>query len=123
MQVKIIAECPRGAFCNTLTFIKLPFVIKILVLSNFEWTFYTGFTAATKITYNIIGPLSKQSHGKFGFSYLRFEERIGSVVVFDLVSRGPLFENHLRNCARYYYFILCLVLVQPRKTGKRSKQY
>ena len=24
------------------TFIKLPFVIKIFVLSNFEWPFYTG---------------------------------------------------------------------------------
>ena len=27
-----------------LTFIKPPFVIKIFVLSNFEWSFYTGFT-------------------------------------------------------------------------------
>ena len=27
-----------------LTFIKLPFVIKIFVLSVFEWPFYTGFT-------------------------------------------------------------------------------
>ena len=27
-----------------LTFIKLPFVIKIFVLSNFEWPFYTGFS-------------------------------------------------------------------------------
>ena len=27
-----------------LTFIKLPFVIKIFVLSNLEWLFYTGFT-------------------------------------------------------------------------------
>ena len=28
------------------TFIKLPFVVKILVLSSFsfEWSFYTGFT-------------------------------------------------------------------------------
>ena len=26
-----------------LTFIKLPFVIKIFVLSIFEWPFYTGF--------------------------------------------------------------------------------
>ena len=28
-----------------LTFINLPFVIKIFVLSIFEWPFYTGFTA------------------------------------------------------------------------------
>ena len=27
-----------------LIFIKLPFVIKIFVLSIFEWPFYTGFT-------------------------------------------------------------------------------
>ena len=29
------------------TFIKLPFVIKIFGLSIFEWSFYTGFTAAS----------------------------------------------------------------------------
>ena len=29
------------------TFIKLPFVIKIFVLSIFEWPFYTGFTIAS----------------------------------------------------------------------------
>ena len=30
-----------------LTFIKVPFVIKIFVLSIFEWPFYTGFTEQT----------------------------------------------------------------------------
>ena len=30
-----------------LTFIKLPFVTKIFVLSIFEWRFYTGFTVVT----------------------------------------------------------------------------
>ena len=46
---------PREEFCNTfdlhvehsailLIFIKLPFVIKIIVLSIFEWPLYTGFT-------------------------------------------------------------------------------
>ena len=30
------------------TFIKLPFVIKIFVLSIFEWPFYTGFTVHRK---------------------------------------------------------------------------
>ena len=35
----------RGEHSATLsTFIKLPFVIKIFVLSIFEWAFYTGFT-------------------------------------------------------------------------------
>ena len=42
MQVKCIAECSNAAIL--LTFIKLPFVIKIFVLSIFEGPFYTGFT-------------------------------------------------------------------------------
>ena len=33
-----------------LTFIKLPFVIKIFVLSIFEWPFYTGVTVSV-LTY------------------------------------------------------------------------
>ena len=37
MQVKSIAEC-------SFDLLKLPFVIKIFVLSIFEWPFYTGFT-------------------------------------------------------------------------------
>ena len=32
-----------------LTFIKLPFVIKIIVLSIFEWPFYTGFTVTAVV--------------------------------------------------------------------------
>ena len=56
MQVKSIAECSNGkgggAFCNTFDIIKLPFVIKILVLSIFEWPFYTGFTVASSAIVN-----------------------------------------------------------------------
>ena len=37
MQVKSIAECSKEAFCNTSTFIKLSFVIKIFVLSIIDW--------------------------------------------------------------------------------------
>ena len=33
------------------TFIKLPFVIKISVLSSYEWPFYTGFTVVASIVY------------------------------------------------------------------------
>ena len=33
-----------------LTFIKLPFVIKVFVLSIFEWPFYTGFTVCNSDT-------------------------------------------------------------------------
>ena len=42
MQVKSIAEGEHSAIL--LTFVKLPFVIKIFILSIFEWPFYTGFT-------------------------------------------------------------------------------
>ena len=45
MQVKRIAEYSKGEHSAILlTFIKLPFVIKIFVLSIYEWPFYTGFT-------------------------------------------------------------------------------
>ena len=33
------------------TFIKLPFLIKIFVLSIFEWPFYTGFTVLLALLY------------------------------------------------------------------------
>ena len=45
-----IAECSNGEHSAILsTFIKLPFVIKIFVLSIFEWPFYTGFTVLSSI--------------------------------------------------------------------------
>ena len=46
MQVKSIAECSKGREHSAILsfLIKLPFVIKIFVLSIFEWPFYTGFT-------------------------------------------------------------------------------
>ena len=38
-----------------MTFIKLPFVIKVFVLSIFEWPFYTGFTVQSyEIQENIV---------------------------------------------------------------------
>ena len=47
MQVTSIAEMlPLEHSAILLTFIKLPFVIKIFVLSIFEWPFYAGFTVA-----------------------------------------------------------------------------
>ena len=36
-------NAPRGAFCNTFD-LKLPFVIKTLVLNIFKWPLKTGFT-------------------------------------------------------------------------------
>ena len=48
MQVKSIADCSKGEHSAIFsTSIKLPFVIKIFVLSIFEWPFYTGFTVYT----------------------------------------------------------------------------
>ena len=44
MQVKSIAEYSKGHSVILSTFIKLPVVFKIFVLSIFEWPFYTGFT-------------------------------------------------------------------------------
>ena len=42
---KVLQNAPSGAFCKILLiFIKLPFVMKIFILSNFEWPFYTCFS-------------------------------------------------------------------------------
>ena len=71
-----------------LTFIKLPFVIKIFVLSIFEWQFYTGFTAQ------------------------------GSGSVVECLTRDRGFEPHQRHCVVSLSKNInpSLVLVQPRKT-------
>ena len=37
-------QVEHSAIC--MTFIKLSFVVKIVVLSIFEWPFYTGFTVS-----------------------------------------------------------------------------
>ena len=50
MQVKCISKVLQNA-AILLTFIKLPFVIEIFVLSFFEWPFYTGLTVL-RIVYN-----------------------------------------------------------------------
>ena len=45
MQVKsILLQVEHSAIFST--FIKLPFVIKIFVLSSFEWPLHTGFTVS-----------------------------------------------------------------------------
>ena len=62
MQVKSIAECSKGSILQQrehsailLTFIKLPFVIKIFVLFIFEWLFYRGFTVLLEPKLNLLG--------------------------------------------------------------------
>ena len=45
MKVESIAECSKGSVLQYFQpFIKLPFVFKTFLLSNFEWPIKTGFT-------------------------------------------------------------------------------
>ena len=44
MQVKVLQNAPREHSAILLTFIKVPFVIKIFVVSTFERLLKTGFT-------------------------------------------------------------------------------
>ena len=44
MQIKSIAEFQVEQSAILSTFIKIPIVIKIFVLSIFEWSLYTDFT-------------------------------------------------------------------------------
>ena len=57
MQVKSIAGLFKGEHSAILsTFIKLPFGIKVFVLSIFEWPFYTGFTVCLKNVESNVNP-------------------------------------------------------------------
>ena len=51
MQVKGIAECSKG---SSLQYI-WPSVIKIFILSIFEWLFYKGFTVLKIIVLGMFG--------------------------------------------------------------------
>ena len=63
MQVKSIAECSNEDHSAILsTFIKLPFVIKIFVLSIFEWPLYTGFTIANPVPMAQVSELKQTSN-------------------------------------------------------------
>ena len=43
----MLQNAPRGVFCNTIDLHNvLPFVIKIFVLSMFEWPLKTGFSVS-----------------------------------------------------------------------------
>ena len=45
-MLQVMLQVEHSAILST--FIKLPIVIKIFVLSIFEWPFYAGFTVSTK---------------------------------------------------------------------------
>ena len=73
-QVKSIAECSKGEhFAKRVTF-KLPFVIKIFVLSIFEWPFYTGFTVY--FTQNFLIVLSVPKLHKKSVSMIKIAARV-----------------------------------------------
>ena len=56
-----------------LTFIKLPFLIKIFVLSIFEWPFYTGFTVNILTLCILIDFFIQINTIKMGLSILYFK--------------------------------------------------
>ena len=67
LMVKRVAECSKGSILQyfrpsiiklSSTFIKLPFVIKIIVLSIFEWPLKTGFTVCVTNVSTALSPLT-----------------------------------------------------------------
>ena len=74
MRVKSIAECSNGEHSALLlNFIKLPFVIKIFVLSMFKWPLKTGFTVFTLQTLKQNGyvSISIKKYRLFSVEYIR----------------------------------------------------
>ena len=53
MQIKSMAECSLGAFCNTLDLPLAAICFKTFVLSIFEWPFKTGFIVGAVSTIDI----------------------------------------------------------------------
>ena len=52
-------KCCRMHSAIILTFIKLPFVIKIFVLSIFEWPLMTGLTVFARIIFTNISKINR----------------------------------------------------------------
>ena len=65
MQVKSIAEGEHSAILST--FIKLPFVIKICVLSIFAWSLNTGFTVTGNVVLRAHETAFVDSRNGFGY--------------------------------------------------------
>ena len=59
-----------------LTFIELPFVIKIIVLYIFEWSFYTGFTVCSLLAARVQGFPCNAIHLKYFQVKIRVHKRI-----------------------------------------------
>ena len=94
-----------------LTFNKLPIVIKIFVLSIFEWLFYTGFTVFPK--YSSVTFLS-QTHAVLRQAWL---ENIKPILVLNKIDR---LITELKMDAAQAFMHLQQILVQVRNAGKST---
>ena len=83
------------------TFIKLPFLIKIFVLSIFEWPFYTGFTVI---------PNTICLNSSFGSFYIKYVSVNSFSELFSFVSVLWLFLTVL------WVGLQCLIVVFPGHT-------
>ena len=76
----MLQNAPREHSAILSTFIKLPFIIKIFVLSIFEWPFYTGFTVQRhqyKLSSQLLAVNSSfWRHFKNGQLILKFDSRL-----------------------------------------------
>ena len=75
-----------------LTFIKLPFVIEIFVLSIFEWRFYTGFTVST--LYSAVSYITYKGSYMSAYVLLNLLNELGKRdIMRGLLSISSLFRN------------------------------
>ena len=77
MLVKSIAEC--SAILST--FIKLPFVIKIFVLSLYEWQLTTGFTVLFFLQLSGIGVLSVEIWLRVDKNVVNMQHRESYIII------------------------------------------
>ena len=106
-----------------LTFIKLPFVIKLFVLSIFEWPFYTGFTVHWKhILYVKMYPFKEKISIKRCFKIASVDFKMSSATFKIFTQRWRLTgfgiyypeNNRISNfIAKYLMHFLFLLLFPP----------
>ena len=95
MQVKSIAECSKGEHSAIFwTFIELPFVIKIFVLSIIEWPLKTGFTVFSLFKHQSFDLHHSKREYSIVLSFTCFRQMCFGQMCFGIQVKDPVICPH-----------------------------
>ena len=86
------------------TFIKIPFVIKIIILSVFEWPFYTGFTVYRSTLpacdmYQDLDYMLSDQPSKLSYSAIRYYNLVKQLYHYNLEKYSSKVLIRLSGCS------------------------